>query len=59
MDPHLGDLIYNVFETQSKKCTQFQVETDQKLQLVYLIDQGQPIYLQRLPDDIVKLMKEG
>lgn len=48
-----------MFGTQSKKYTQYEVETNQILQLVYHIDQGQLIYVQLLPDNSVKLIKEG
>lgn len=59
LDLHVGELIYKTFGTQTKKYTQFQAEINQELQLVCHIDQGQLIYLQLLPDNSVKLIKEG
>lgn len=59
LDLHVGELIYKTFGTQTKKYTPFQAEINQELQLVCHIDQGQLIYLQLLPDNSVKLIKEG
>lgn len=57
LDLHLCDRIYNMFGTQSKNYTQYEVDTNQILQLAYHIDQGQHIYVHLFSDDSVKLMK--
>lgn len=58
MDRHLRELIYSMSGTQSKKYTQYEVETNQILQLVYYIDQGQLTDVQLLSETVsVKLMK--
>lgn len=48
--------IYNIFGTQSKKYTQYKIETNQIFQFVYYIDQGQLIYVQ-LSHNSIQLMK--
>lgn len=50
--------IYNIFGTQSKKYTRYEIETNQIFQFVYHIDQGQLIYVQ-LSHNNIQLMKEG
>lgn len=47
-----------MFGTRSKKYTQYDVETNQILQLVYRY-QGQFIYVQLLSDNSFELMKES
>lgn len=58
LDLHLCDLIYNMFGTQSKNYTRYEVDTNQTLQLVYHIDQGQLVHVQLLSDNSVKLIKQ-
>lgn len=49
--------IYNLFGTQSKKYTQYEIETNKIFQFVCHIDHGQLIYVQ-LSHNNTQLMKE-